>query len=86
MLVPHFSDNKELTEIEEGLPLVSLSGQLVGTHELLELSPRDVFQDVLTEAKTPITTSMPSDIFSTAFNGRETRGSVLPEHPSRVGS
>lgn len=37
----------KLTEIEKGLPLVSLSGQLVCTHELLKLSFRYMFQDVL---------------------------------------
>lgn len=37
----------KLTEIEKGLPLVSLSGQLVCTHELLKLSLGYMFQDVL---------------------------------------
>lgn len=37
----------KLTEIEEGLPLVSLTGQLIGTHELIKCPLRNMFQDVL---------------------------------------
>lgn len=36
-----------LTEIEEGLPLVPLSGELVCTHELFKLSLGHMLQDVL---------------------------------------
>lgn len=37
----------KLTEIEKGLPLVSLAGELVGAHQLLKLPLRHMFQDVL---------------------------------------
>lgn len=33
----------KLTEIEKGLPLVPLSGQLIRTHELLKLPLRHMF-------------------------------------------
>lgn len=36
-----------LTEAEKGFPLVSLSGELVCTHQLLKLPLGHMFQDVL---------------------------------------
>lgn len=36
-----------LTEVQEGLPLVTLAGQLVSTHQLFELPLGDVSQDLL---------------------------------------
>ncbi len=46
------SSKLKLTEIEKGLPLVSLACQLVCTHELLKLSLRYMFQDVLESVRT----------------------------------
>ena len=89
----HYRTNTKLklTEIEEGLPLVSLSGQLVCTHELLKLSLRHVFQDVLRTGERMqhqclgSLTIMPHgpNINQNPVNKRATK-QVRPVRPSRV--